>query len=63
MFTLSKILVTNFYLFESYQKYLHWDKGNRPFYRYGGHIELIRFKGVLWDAQGGGGINMIRKRL
>ena len=20
------------------------DKGNRPFYRYGGHIELIRFK-------------------
>ena len=44
MFTLSKILVTNFYLFESYQKYLHWDKGNRPFYRYGGHIELIRFK-------------------
>ena len=23
---------------------------NRPFYRYGGHIEFIR--GVLWDAQG-----------
>ena len=44
MFTLSKILVTNFYVFESYQKYLHWDKGNRPFYRYGSHIELIRFK-------------------
>ena len=44
MFTLSKILVSNFYLFESYQKYLHSDKGNRPFYRYGGHIELIRFK-------------------
>ena len=26
---------------------------SRPFYRYGGHIELIRVKGVLWDAQGG----------
>ena len=23
-----------------------------PFYRYGGHIELIRFLGVLWNAQG-----------
>ena len=54
MFTLSKILVTNFYLFESYQKYLHWDKGNRPFYRYGGHIELIRFK-EYYGMPGGGG--------
>ena len=44
MFTLSKILVSNFHLFESYQKYLHRDKGNRPFYRYDRHIELIRFK-------------------
>ena len=44
VFTLSKTLVSNFYLFESYQKYLHRDKGNRPFYRYDGHIELIRFK-------------------
>ena len=54
MFTLSKILVTNFYLFESYQTYLHWDKGNRPFYRYGGHIELIRFK-QYYGMPGGGG--------
>ena len=25
---------------------------NRPFYRYGGHIELIRFKEYYKDAQG-----------
>ena len=27
-------------------------KLTRPFYRYGGHVELIRSKRVLWDAQG-----------
>ena len=27
-------------------------RANRPFYRYCGHIEFIRFKELLWDAQG-----------
>ena len=59
LFTLSKILVSNFYLFESYQKYLHRDKGNRHFYRYGGHIELD-LRSIMGCP---GGMSTIRKRL